>query len=84
MLYSMTGYGKAETIFQQKGISVEIRALNSKYLDLGLPVQIFPFFFGLKDFTRELDECATFCSGIQIYRQLTSVLTAKSQFCFLS
>jgi len=32
----MTGYGKAETIFQQKGISVEIRALNSKYLDLGL------------------------------------------------
>ena len=36
MLYSMTGYGKAETTFQQKAINVEIRALNSKFLDLGL------------------------------------------------
>ncbi|MGB1207325.1 MAG: YicC/YloC family endoribonuclease [Chitinophagales bacterium] len=38
MLYSMTGYGKAETTFQQKAISVEIRALNSKFLDLSLRV----------------------------------------------
>ena len=36
MLYSMTGYGKAETTFRQKAISVEIRALNSKFLDLSL------------------------------------------------
>jgi len=30
----MTGYGKAEQIFQNKNITVEIRALNSKNVDL--------------------------------------------------
>jgi len=30
----MTGYGKAEQTFQNKNISVEIRTLNSKNLDL--------------------------------------------------
>jgi len=33
-MQSMTGYGKAEKSFQNKNISVEIRALNSKNLDL--------------------------------------------------
>lgn len=36
MLYSMTGYGKALGKVGDKGISVEIKAVNSKYLDLNL------------------------------------------------
>lgn len=34
MLYSMTGYGKSTGIFQNKKISVELKSLNSKSLDL--------------------------------------------------
>ncbi|MBP5259917.1 MAG: YicC family protein [Paludibacteraceae bacterium] len=34
MLLSMTGYGKAEGIFQNKKIVVEVKSLNSKQLDL--------------------------------------------------
>lgn len=34
MIYSMTGYGKAENQFNNKDIKVEIRSLNSKNLDL--------------------------------------------------
>jgi uncharacterized protein (TIGR00255 family) len=36
MLKSMTGYGKASDSFQSKKISIEIRALNSKSLDLNV------------------------------------------------
>lgn len=36
MVYSMTGFGKATEIFQNKTITVEIRCLNSKQLDLSL------------------------------------------------
>jgi uncharacterized protein (TIGR00255 family) len=34
MIHSMTGYGKASGSFQQKKITVELRSLNSKSLDL--------------------------------------------------
>lgn len=36
MLLSMTGYGRATGVFQDKTITVEIRSLNSKYTDLRL------------------------------------------------
>lgn len=36
MIKSMTGYGKAEGEYQSKKISVEIKSLNSKQLDLNL------------------------------------------------
>ena len=36
MLLSMTGFGKAESIVSQKKITVEIKSLNSKFLDLNL------------------------------------------------
>jgi len=36
MILSMTGYGKSETLFNNKNISVEIRSLNSKNLDVKL------------------------------------------------
>ena len=36
MVKSMTGFGKAEAALQNKKITVEIRSLNSKQLDLGL------------------------------------------------
>jgi uncharacterized protein (TIGR00255 family) len=38
MIASMTGYGKAETEFQQKQITVEIKALNSKQLDINFKI----------------------------------------------
>ena len=34
MMQSMTGFGKAETTFEDKKITLEIRSLNSKNLDL--------------------------------------------------
>jgi len=36
MLQSMTGYGKAEGNYQNKNITIEIRALNSKQSDINL------------------------------------------------
>ena len=36
MIKSMTGYGKAEYIFQQKKVSIDIRSVNSKQLDLSI------------------------------------------------
>lgn len=34
MIYSMTGYGKSVTVFQDKKICVEIRSLNGKAMDM--------------------------------------------------
>ena len=36
MIRSMTGYGIAESLYDTKKITVEIRTLNSKQLDLAL------------------------------------------------
>ena len=36
MIKSMKGFGKGEATFQNKKITVEIRSLNSKQLDLNL------------------------------------------------
>ena len=36
MLLSMTGFGRTEVNYQQKTITVEVKSLNSKYLDLKL------------------------------------------------
>ena len=38
MILSMTGYGKAETEFQNKKITVEIKSLNSKQFDINLRI----------------------------------------------
>lgn len=38
MIQSMTGYGKATAVFQNKKVTAEIRSLNSKQLDLGMKV----------------------------------------------
>ena len=44
MIYSMTGYGKAVTIFNDRKICVEIRSLNGKAMDLS--TRIAPQFKG--------------------------------------
>jgi uncharacterized protein (TIGR00255 family) len=38
MLQSMTGFGKSNGLFESKKVSVEIRSLNSKGLDLNLRI----------------------------------------------
>lgn len=38
MIYSMTGYGKAVALFQDKKICVEVRSLNGKSMDLSTRV----------------------------------------------
>jgi len=38
MILSMTGYGKADTEFQNKKITVEIKSLNSKQFDVNLRI----------------------------------------------
>ena len=50
MIKSMTGYGKAESATQNKKISVEIRSLNSKQLDLSikLPAIYRPFEYEIR------------------------------------
>lgn len=51
MIKSMTGYGKAESATQNKKISVEIRSLNSKQLDLSikLPAIYRPFEYEIRN-----------------------------------
>lgn len=36
MIYSMTGYGRAEQDFEEYSIAVEIRSVNSRYLDINM------------------------------------------------
>lgn len=36
MLYSMTGYGKAKGVLSDKTVIVEVKSLNSRYLDLNV------------------------------------------------
>ena len=38
MVLSMTGFGKSKGVFESKNVSVEIRSLNSKGLDLSLKI----------------------------------------------
>ena len=38
MLQSMTGFGKSNGLYQSKKVSIEIRSLNSKGLDLNLRI----------------------------------------------
>jgi len=40
MIFSMTGYGKADAEFQNKKISVEIKSLNSKQFDINLRIPL--------------------------------------------
>lgn len=47
MILSMTGFGRAEGIFESKKISIELKSLNSKALDLNLRI---PFRYKEKEF----------------------------------
>ena len=38
MILSMTGYGKATAVYQDKKITAEVKSLNSKALDLSVRV----------------------------------------------
>jgi uncharacterized protein (TIGR00255 family) len=38
MLKSMTGFGKSSAVFESRKVSIEIRTLNSKGLDLGMKI----------------------------------------------
>ena len=38
MLQSMTGFGKSSAVFEYRKVSIEIRTLNSKGLDLGMKI----------------------------------------------
>jgi uncharacterized protein YicC (UPF0701 family) len=38
MLYSMTGYGRAESNFNEKTFIVEVKSLNGKQFDLRLNI----------------------------------------------
>jgi uncharacterized protein (TIGR00255 family) len=51
MIKSMTGYGKAESATQNKKITVEIRSLNSKQLDLSikLPAIYRPYAYEIRN-----------------------------------
>ena len=46
MIQSMTGFGKAETLYDDKKITVETRSLNSKFIDISLKV---PHIYRSKD-----------------------------------
>ena len=42
MIQSMTGYGKAETLFGKNKIVVEIRSVNGKNADISLKTSLIP------------------------------------------
>lgn len=46
MIRSMTGYGKAETVLEKTKISIELKSLNSKQLDLNIRM---PYSFNSKE-----------------------------------
>jgi len=50
MIRSMTGYGRAEALLEDKKLVVEIKSFNHRYLDvsLRLPVILFPFEFEIR------------------------------------
>lgn len=50
MIYSMTGYGRAEANFEQKNFIAEVRSLNGKQYDLRLsiPTLLKPFEFEIR------------------------------------
>ncbi len=52
MLKSMTGYGKATGTFQGKKITIEVRSLNSKSLDLN--IRCAPFYKELEGEIRKV------------------------------
>lgn len=47
MIYSMTGFGKSSYFFQEKKVTIEIKSLNSKQLDLSTHI---PSFYREKEF----------------------------------
>ena len=55
MIYSMTGYGKAEAQLKNKSISLELKSLNSKNLDISvrLPHEIKEIELGLRKIISE-------------------------------
>ena len=55
MIKSMTGYGKAEATVSNRKITVEIRSLNSKQLDLSikLPAAYRPFEYDIRTLTQQ-------------------------------
>ena len=55
MIYSMTGYGKAEAQLRDKNILLEIKSLNSKNLDISvrLPNEIREIELGLRKIISE-------------------------------
>ena len=40
MILSMTGFGRAEGIFEGKKITIELKSLNSKSFDLNLRIPL--------------------------------------------
>ncbi|MBP5611633.1 MAG: hypothetical protein J6X20_02735, partial [Bacteroidales bacterium] len=38
MIQSMTGFGKSEFVFNQKKVTIDIRSVNSKQLDLSIKI----------------------------------------------
>ncbi|MCI5059371.1 MAG: YicC family protein [Flavobacteriales bacterium] len=46
MIYSMTGFGRATGVFEGKKITIEVKALNSKQLDISLKC---PSYFRVKE-----------------------------------
>ncbi|MFT4205126.1 MAG: YicC/YloC family endoribonuclease [Chitinophagaceae bacterium] len=55
MLYSMTGYGRAERLINNKNYIIELRSLNSKQFDLRLnmPSMLKPFEFDIRNILNE-------------------------------
>jgi len=55
MLYSMTGYGRAEQTIGDKTFLVEVRSLNGKQFDLriNIPALLKPFEFEIRNMLNE-------------------------------
>ncbi len=75
MIYSMTGYGKAEYIFSDHKTIVEIRSLNSKQLDLTL--KLMPHFHDKETEIRRILSAALERGKVDVAVYMTDIAGAN-------
>ncbi len=76
MIYSMTGFGKAEYIFSDHKTIVEIRSLNSKQLDL--TIKLMPHFHDKETEIRRLLSAALERGKVDVAVYMTDIAGASS------
>ena len=76
MLQSMTGFGKSSSLFESRKVSIEIRTLNSKGLDLNMKIP--PLYKEIEPFLRKIISNSLNRGKIEFSLFIESERTAES------